>query len=133
MRYFTPEEANEALVVVRPLVERLVAAQQELARAEAGVAWVRGKVLGDGGALDPRQVVGLEAAVEKASERVADAVSELSELGVQVKDPAAGLVDFPARHPDGSTVLLCWRLGEEEVGYWHTLEGGFAGRNALPF
>ena len=40
---------------------------------------------------------------------------------------------YRKRHPDGSLVLLCWRLGEEAVTSWHTLDGGFAGRKPLPF
>ena len=44
-----------------------------------------------------------------------------------------GLLDFPAQHPvTGETVLLCWHVGEEEIGFWHGLEEGFAGRKPLP-
>ena len=32
---------------------------------------------------------------------------------------------------DGRTVLLCWKLGEKEIGFWHTPEDGFAGRKPL--
>jgi hypothetical protein len=32
---------------------------------------------------------------------------------------------------DGREVYLCWRLGEPEVGHWHELEAGFAGRRKL--
>jgi len=54
-----------------------------------------------------------------------------AELGVEVKDLDEGLVDFPALRR-GETVLLCWRLGEDDVGYWHTVQEGFAGRRPLP-
>ena len=50
--------------------------------------------------------------------------------GAIVKDLDEGLVDFPAVR-DGEEILLCWRLGEEEVAYWHGLEEGFAGRQPL--
>jgi hypothetical protein len=30
-------------------------------------------------------------------------------------------------------VLLCWRLGEPTVAFWHGAEEGFAGRKLLPF
>jgi hypothetical protein len=49
---------------------------------------------------------------------------------VVVKDLDAGLVDFPSER-EGELVLLCWQLGEERVAWWHTLEGGFAGRQPL--
>ena len=50
--------------------------------------------------------------------------------GAIVKDLDDGLVDFPALR-GGEEVLLCWRLGEDEVAYWHGLEEGFAGRKRL--
>ncbi len=56
---------------------------------------------------------------------------ELSEAGIQVKDLEAGLVDFPHLR-QGEEVFLCWKLGEETIGYWHELESGFAGRKLLP-
>jgi hypothetical protein len=40
------------------------------------------------------------------------------------------LLDFPCLM-EGETVLLCWKLGEKEIGYWHTTEAGFAGRQPL--
>jgi hypothetical protein len=52
-------------------------------------------------------------------------------MGVQVKDPAQGLLDFPAVI-DGQPALLCWQVGEQRIEFWHTMEGGFAGRQPLP-
>lgn len=58
-------------------------------------------------------------------------VRELSALGVEVKDPDAGLVDFRTSR-DGEEVYLCWRLGEgDRIAWWHTIEGGFAARRPL--
>lgn len=54
-----------------------------------------------------------------------------AELGVEVKDVQAGLVDFRAEM-GGREVFLCWVSGEESVGHWHPLEGGFAGRQPIP-
>jgi hypothetical protein len=56
---------------------------------------------------------------------------EIDALGVQLKDYARGLIDFPAMR-DGRVVLLCWQIGEgEEIEWWHDLETGFAGRQPL--
>jgi len=49
---------------------------------------------------------------------------------VQVKDLDAGLVDFPSTRDD-EDVLLCWQLGEDEIGWWHLPDAGFAGRQPL--
>ena len=54
-------------------------------------------------------------------------IDEIVEHGAQVKDIDEGLIDFPALR-GGETVLLCWKLGEDEIRYWHTVEDGFAGR-----
>jgi hypothetical protein len=63
--------------------------------------------------------------------RVAVLVDEVLALGVQVKDPAQGLLDFPAVI-DGQPALLCWHVGEQRIEFWHTMEDGFAGRQPLP-
>jgi hypothetical protein len=61
-----------------------------------------------------------------------EALEELEERGVIVRDPSRGLVDFPSRSGSGRTVLLCWQLGEEDLEWWHLPEDGFAGRRRLP-
>ena len=49
-----------------------------------------------------------------------------------VRDPHAGLIDFHALGSDGVVYLLCWRLGEDELEWWHLPDAGFAGRQRLP-
>ena len=131
MRLFTPEEANAALPVVRPAVERLVAARRRLSELELRLAPVRARVAGNGGGLHSGPVSALQEEATDAANRLREALEELDTLGVQVKDPDSGLVDFPAQRGDRE-VLLCWLLGEDEVGYWHGLDEGFAGRRPLP-
>jgi hypothetical protein len=134
MRFFTEEEANAALEVVRPLVERLVDARKRLVHVAARLEDVEGRVSGNGGGLDPERVRELQDRAAEAANDIAGLVSELENLGIQVKDLDQGLVDFPAVHPArDETVLLCWRLGEDAVAYWHGVEEGFAGRKPLPF
>jgi hypothetical protein len=134
MRFFTEDEANEALAVVRPIVERLVGAHKRLVHGGGRLDRVSGRVAGNGGGLDPERVRDLHTQVAEAAADVEAAVVELESLGVQVKDLDSGLIDFPAHHPEEEdTVLLCWQLGEEEVAFWHGLEEGFAGRKPLPF
>ncbi len=41
-----------------------------------------------------------------------------------------GLVDFPTTY-EGRWVLLCWKLGEGQVGWWHEIDAGFAGREKI--
>ena len=134
MRFFTEEGANAALEVVRPLVERLVEARKRLVHMAGRLEEVEGRVSGNGGGLDPERVRELQDRAATAANDIAGLVSELEDVGVQVKDLDQGLIDFPALHPErGETVLLCWRFGEDAVAYWHGVEEGFAGRKPLPF
>ena len=130
-RYFTAAEANELLPIVRPLVQRMVSHRRALAVATVRHARIAAKIAGNGGGVDPHEIDRLQATVEAEAQAVADAVEELQRLGLQVKDLDEGLVDFPALRRD-EEVLLCWRLGEEEVAFWHTVDEGFAGRRPLP-
>jgi hypothetical protein len=130
-RTFTPEEANQALQLVRPLAERMVEARAALLRAQRQQAELVTRIASNGGGLTPSDVSDAAAEVERASRDLMAAVDELQQLGVLVKDLDRGLVDFPCVHR-GRELLLCWQLGEEEVAYWHGLEDGFAGRRPLP-
>jgi hypothetical protein len=131
MRHFTPEEANEALAEVGPLVERMVEHRRAHVEALARQEELEGRIRGNGGGIPPATLAAAAAEVESESRELARAIDEIVEYGVEVKDIDEGLVDFPAlRH--GETVLLCWKLGEDEIRYWHTVEDGFAGRQELP-
>lgn len=130
-RYFTPAEANELLPAVRALAERMVAHRRALAVATVRHARIAAKIAGNGGGVRPHEVDELGAAIEGEAAAVVECVRELQDLGVLVKDLDEGLVDFPALRGD-EEVLLCWRVGEKEVAFWHGLEEGFAGRKSLP-
>ena len=129
---FTPEEANEALAEVRPLAEQMVVARQQLYGAQRQQAELVAAIAGNGGGVDPSELAEAASEVERLAGEVVGAVQQIQDLGAVVKDVDTGLVDFPAVH-QGRDVLLCWRLGEDRVGHWHDLEGGFAGRRELPF
>ena len=58
-------------------------------------------------------------------------IGELHELGALFKGFEVGLVDFYAMM-DGRPVFLCWKLDEDQIEWWHELDGGFAGRQRLP-
>ena len=129
-RTFTPDEANAALADVRPLAEQMVEAKRALNEAQEQSDDAARSISGNGGGIPPAELAALHEQLEQRTTEVAAIVDELHELGVQVKDLDSGLVDFPSRR-DGEQVLLCWRLGEDEVAFWHGLEDGFAGRQPL--
>ena len=131
MRHFTVDEANDALQLVRPLAEELVGVYRRANRVEQRAAPLRAAVAGNGSVGMRERLQDHERVAAAAGSRMRALVEEIEALGAEVKDLELGLVDFPAER-EGETVLLCWRVGEEEIGYWHGLEEGFAGRRPLP-
>jgi hypothetical protein len=129
-RNFTPDEANELLPTVRPLVERMVEAKRALDAAQAEADDVSTRISGTGGGLPPARLAEVDAGVNRRATELAGALEEIQALGVVVKDLDTGLVDFPSVR-DGRDVLLCWRLGEDEVAFWHGYDDGFAGRRPI--
>jgi hypothetical protein len=131
VRHFTPDEANAELVAVRPLVERMVAQRQAHVAALARQEELEGHIRGNGGGIPPAELAETAAEVERVARELAKTIDDIVAHGAEIKDLDEGLIDFPAlRH--GETVLLCWKLGEDEIRYWHTVEAGFAGRQELP-
>lgn len=119
-RLFTEQEANELLPQLRELLERLRQAKEALA---SGAAASVTRVASNGTAA--------AAATGSAAEREFSGVlAEIEALGVVVRDPDSGLVDFAASR-GGEPIYLCWRLGEDRVGYWHPRDTGYAGREPL--
>ena len=128
--HFTPEQANAALAEVRPLAERMVAHRANVAELLSRRAGLTTTIAGNGGDLDPGELAQVEAEIAEQAKGVARCVNEIHGLGAQVKDADEGLIDFPALR-GGEEILLCWRLGEDEIAFWHDLEQGFAGRRPL--
>ena len=120
IRQFTADEANALLTTVEPLVRDL---QEAHALMEERQDDVTESIPTNGGGAVHREFL-------EASTRAAKALQTLEEIGLVIRDPASGLVDFPAIR-DGREVFLCWRLGEESVAWFHPPETGFAGRQPI--
>jgi hypothetical protein len=131
MRYFTAEEANEALDDVRPLTEELVEHRRALVVFQERQVALTARIAGNGGNVQPFDLQEVQQRLDEEVAGIARCVARIHELGALVKDLDEGLVDFPAQRA-GEDVLLCWRLGEDEIGFWHGLEEGFSGRKPLP-
>jgi hypothetical protein len=130
-RYFTLQRAQDALDDVRRWMEDAVEARASLARAEAELRRAAGRVQMLGGVrLDPARMAGLAQEREQSAKRIQERLERIHELGAQVKDLDTGLLDFPTLYR-GREVLLCWKLGEPGIKYWHGLEEGFRGRKPI--
>jgi len=129
-RYFTAEEANAALEEVRPLTEELVGHRRALIELQERQATLTSRIAGNGGNVEPHELEEVQELLDEEVAGIARCVARIHEVGALVKDLDDGLVDFPARRGD-EEILLCWRLGEDEIGFWHGLEEGFSGRKPL--
>jgi hypothetical protein len=129
-RYFTLEEANEALSEVHPLTEELVGHRRALVELQERQAALVTRIAGNGGNVEPHELEEVQEQLDDEVAGIARCVARIHEVGALVKDLDDGLVDFPARL-GGEEVLLCWRLGEDEIGFWHGLDEGFSGRKPL--
>jgi hypothetical protein len=129
-RFFTVAEANNALPLVRAIVQDITTLAHELRERHERLARLRPSDrfrLSDAHEEELQQV---RLELERGQEKMEEYVQELTQLGVELKDYLTGLVDFPSLM-NGRPVYLCWRLGEPEVAHWHELEAGFAGRQKL--
>ena len=129
-RYFTVEEANEALGEVRPLTEELVGHRRALVELQERQSALTARIAGNGGNVEPHELEDVQERLDKEVAGIARCVARIHEVGALVKDLDDGLVDFPATH-EGEEILLCWRLGEDEIAFWHGLDEGFSGRKPL--
>lgn len=130
MRHFSPEDANAELEHVRPLVEQMVEHRRGHIAALEQQEALEGRIRGNGGGIPPAVLADANAAVEREARALARTIDAIAEHGAEVKDVDEGLIDFPALHR-GETVLLCWKLGEDEIRWWHRIEDGFAGRRPV--
>jgi hypothetical protein len=119
-RTFTIDEANAELEELRVRLPRLKEARQRLIDTSERIA---AAVEVDGGGVAGTEWFG-------AQEELKAELLWLADRGILLRDPDSGLVDFPAEH-EGRRVFLCWRLGEEDVAWFHEQEAGFSGRRPL--
>ena len=117
---FTVEEANALLPRVAEMLERLRAAQRVMAERHDEVMT---STAGNGGGGPGKEFL-------EASQEAGKLGTEIQQLGIVVRDPETGLIDFPSER-DGEEIYLCWRLGEDAVAWWHPTDTGFAGRQPL--
>ena len=121
-RHYSVEQANAAIGWVRERIERLRAAREQLGDEEARAA-LSEAAPGNGGG-QPGMVV------SEAFLNLRNALVELNEMDIVLRDLERGLFDFPALR-EGREVYLCLEDGEDEIAYWHDIEAGYGGREPL--
>ncbi len=120
--HFSIEEARRALTSVHALASKLSELKHSL--DQKGWDVHRHEYFGGRGPNgDGRFPTEMETLVE--------IVRGLEQRGILVKGLEQGLVDFPHIRGNGEEVYLCWKIGEDDILYWHPVSEGFAGRRPL--
>jgi hypothetical protein len=122
IRYFTLSEAQHTLTEIKPILEEIAALKKSLDKL--GYDVYRHQYFGG---IGPNGQKSFPPDMEKLVRRV----MEINEQGIEIKDLERGLIDFPTKRSTGEVVYLCYLLGEPEIQAWHTLDGGFRGRQNL--
>ena len=122
-RTFSVSEANHLIpqlhrrfTSIQQAKAILVQTKQEIQKASAQAQY------GGGSSVGHLYISGLQ--------QVSTNLQAIHELGVLVKDVDIGLCDFP-HFRNGRVVYLCWKLGEDEVRWWHETTTGYKDRCPL--
>ena len=121
--YFTLQEANEVLQIVRPVIEEMMGIGDNIRLHQPELWSLVEKSAGNGGNPTLSKLL-------KEFDRLDALLHQIQEMGIQVKDLQTGLIDFPALR-EGQEVCLCWRFDEADVQFWHEIDAGFAGRQPI--
>ncbi len=130
-RYFTLTEAEAALPAVEKVLKDALFLKSEYETAEREIEAVTQQIYLMGGVrLDSGKILAVRARKDNAAVKLKERFEEIQEIGCLVKDLDIGLIDFPTLYR-GDEVYLCWRFGEEGIGFWHGVDEGFRGRKAI--
>jgi hypothetical protein len=129
-RHFSLREANQLVPRLRPILERLMTGRRSIGEKQHRLERLRDHVRGNGATVEGRTVAKLREEIETIAEELRRGLAEIEAFGCLVKDLDIGLIDFPALRL-GQEVLLCWRMDEDGIEFWHGIHEGFAGRKPL--
>ena len=124
-RHYTLDDAIELLPAVRDVVEKV----QQI-WLTAGAERRAFEVL-QTSRKTPIEISLAHQSLVAALWDVQPLVAWLQSKDIVLRDPSTGLIDFPSQI-EGEDVFLCWRLGEDEIRYWHSTDEGFENRKRIP-
>lgn len=123
-RFFSHEEANRTLPLVRRVVADLVAVHQQMEPLMADFNRLPPGEQSHGPGAELKRELSARAA------EVESLLDELHDLGCFFKGFGEGLVDWYSYYA-GRPVFLCWKVGEPAIEWWHQIDAGFIGRQPI--
>lgn len=133
-RFYTLDEVNAFVPELTRVFTRILGIRAQLKTIHRRLEGTRFAPIGDDfepvvpGA--PPEVVRDRTAFKGLIEAMREGLEVISAMGCQIKDLEIGLVDWFGKSGKRD-VLLCWRLGEKEVAFFHDLDAGYAGRRPV--
>jgi hypothetical protein len=130
-RYFTLSESE----VLLPRVERALRdavfhkseSQKAAQELEDHTRQIR---MAGGSRVNRGEYISVRARRDTSAAALKEALDQIEQMGVMVKDLDIGLIDFLTLY-QGREVCLCWKLGEDRIRFWHGTEEGFRGRREI--
>jgi hypothetical protein len=140
-RFYDLDSANARIPEMREILEQLKAQREDLIRlrdlvlerqeaVEAGGEPAGGQSRSPDDEEPDDELRLIRLRMQGLIDQMQAGVARIDELGITLRDIESGLIDFPAL-ASGRQIWLCWRLGEDDIGWWHELSEGFSGRRAL--
>ena len=126
-RYYDLSAANARLEELRPLLEGLRDDRDSIAGMQREAEHLRSA---SGNGKHQARLDEHESTMLDIVRRMEATVRQIDAWGITLRDIGSGLVDFPAL-ANGRPIWLCWKLGEDDIGWWHELDTGIAGRIPL--
>lgn len=121
-KHFSLEDARRELTVVHALASKIVELKGILQMKGWDVyrhQYFGGRGPNGDGSFPPEM------------ETLVEIVRGLELKGIVVKGLDEGLIDFPHIRKNGDEVYLCWKVGENDIHYWHTFADGSKGRRSV--
>lgn len=127
-KVFTLEEASSLMGQVRGIVQQIQADKHRADEAREGYEQLDAAHARGNGYDMKREALATQ--IIDHMKAVQAGFNRLKEIGCDLKDIEMGLIDFPSIR-EGKLVNLCWMIQEERIGYWHSMDTGFASRQPL--
>jgi len=130
-KYFSLREAESLIPDVDKAIRHAIRVKTDFVQVEGELEKFTARIQMMGGSqINRNDILSLRERRQTLAELLRDAIEKIQSFGCQVKDLDIGLVDFPTVYK-GTDVLLCWKLGESGITWWHGLEEGFRGRKPI--
>jgi hypothetical protein len=122
-RVFTLSEANQLIPQLEEHLRSVKKGKTVLVRIKEEIKKAASKASAGGGSPSGAHYI-------RSLELISENLRAIQEMGVLVKDLEMGLCDFP-HLLDGRIVYLCWKLGENDIRWWHEVNTGYQDRQPL--